>query len=46
MCSGSLSCGPASRLLAILVILLGRPADADRHFAEAVASSALLMSPL
>jgi hypothetical protein len=44
--SGPVGCGPASRLLALLETLLGRPADADRHFAQAVAFSHGLMSPV
>ena len=46
MCSGGAGCGPASRLLAIQEMLLGRPADADRHFAEAIAFSREFSSPV
>ena len=46
MGSGPVGCGPASRLLALLETLLGRPAEADRHFAQAVAFSRGLMSPV
>ncbi len=46
MTSGSVGCGPASRLLANLEVLLGRPTDADRHFDEAIAFSRGLMSPV
>ncbi|HEY5250446.1 MAG TPA: hypothetical protein VIJ09_02235 [Acidimicrobiales bacterium] len=44
--SGTVGCGPTARLLALLEILLGRPVDADQHFAEAVAFSEHLMSPV
>ncbi len=46
MCTGSVGGGPSARLLAILENLLGCPADADRHFAEAIAFSRRLMSPV
>ncbi len=46
MCSGGAGCGPASRLLAIQEMLLGRPAEADRHFAEAIAFSREFSSPV
>jgi tetratricopeptide (TPR) repeat protein len=46
MCSGPAGYGPTARLLALLETLLGRPDDADRHFAEAVAFSRRLMSPV
>jgi len=46
MTSGGVGCGPASRLLANLEVLLGRSADADRHFAEAIAFSRALISPV
>jgi tetratricopeptide (TPR) repeat protein len=46
LCSGGVACGPASRVLALVEVLLGRPADADRHFAEAIAFSRELMSPV
>jgi len=46
MCMGAVSGGPAARLLAILENLLGRPTDADRHFAEVVDFSRRLMSPV
>ena len=46
MCAGAVGCGPSARVLALLETLLGRPADADRHFADAVASSHALVSPV
>jgi len=46
MCAGEVACGPAARLLAVLENLLGHPADADRHFDEAIAFSRGLMSPV
>jgi signal peptidase I len=44
LCTDGISCGPASRLLALLEQVLDRPADADRHFAEAVEFSSRLDS--
>lgn len=46
MCADGVSAGPASRLLALLELVLGRPDDADRHFAEAIAYSRRLESPV
>jgi hypothetical protein len=46
MCAGAVGCGPAARLLALLEILLGRPAEADRHFAQALTFSHRLRSPV
>jgi hypothetical protein len=44
--TGGIGCGPAARLLALLELLLDRPADADRHFAEATEQSRSLGSPV
>jgi hypothetical protein len=41
-----IACGPASRLLAILEYVLGRPADADGHFVAAIECSRHLASPV
>jgi hypothetical protein len=46
MSVGAVGCGPASRLLALLEILLGHPTEADRHFGEAVTFSHRLISPV
>jgi hypothetical protein len=46
MATGGVSCGPVARLLARLEILLGRPDDADGHFAAAVDQSRRLGSPV
>jgi hypothetical protein len=46
LCTDGISCGPASRLLALLEQTLGRPDDADRHFGHAVEFSTGLGSPV
>lgn len=44
--TGGIVLGPAARHLARLEIVLDRPEDADRHFAEAIEQSRELGSPL
>jgi class 3 adenylate cyclase len=44
--TGGVTCGPTARLLALLELVLDRPDDADRHFAESVEQSHRLGSPV
>jgi hypothetical protein len=44
--TGGINLGPMARLLARLELVLDRPDDADRHFAEAVEQSTSLGSPV
>jgi class 3 adenylate cyclase len=44
--TGGICCGPGARLLARLEVVLDRPDDADRHFADAVAQARNLASPV
>lgn len=44
--TGGIGLGPASRLLALLEMLLERPTDADRHFEASIAKSHDMISPV
>jgi hypothetical protein len=44
--TGGIAFGPHARLLARLEDVLDRPADADRHYAEAIEQSERLISPV
>jgi predicted ATPase/class 3 adenylate cyclase len=44
--TGGISLGPAARVLALLEQLLDRPADADRHHADAVTMANEMRSPV
>jgi hypothetical protein len=44
--TGGIVLGPFARLLALLETVLDRPDDADRHFADAIAQSEQLGSPV
>ncbi len=44
--TGGIQFGPTARMLARLEVVLARPDDADRHFAEALDQSVAFQSPL